>query len=107
MDFREYQQQALETRVREDLGLTYYALGLAGESGECVDKIKKIIRDQDGVVRLENLSPLLLEMGDVLWYLTMLANELNFSLETVALGNLDKLAHRKRAGTIQGSGDNR
>jgi hypothetical protein len=45
------------------------------------------------------------EAGDILWQLAGLCRVMGWDLEDVAQGNLDKLAARKEAGTIDGSGD--
>lgn len=84
----------------------YCALGLANEAGEVAGKIKKMIRDYDGVegtLRKETLK----ELGDTLWYLARLADELDCDLETVANQNIIKLKDRKERGVLGGSGDNR
>lgn len=47
------------------------------------------------------------ELGDVLWYVSLLAAELGISLEEVGERNLEKLAQRQHSGTLNGSGDNR
>lgn len=47
------------------------------------------------------------ELGDVLWYLSQLCNELDLDLGTIADGNLSKLLDRKSRGKLQGSGDDR
>jgi len=106
MKLNDYQDEARKTAIYpvED-ALTYTALGLCGESGEVAEKIKKWIRgDDNGSSLKENL---LYELGDVLWYLSNLAFELNYTLEEVARVNLDKLLARKMSGKIKGDGDNR
>ena len=50
---------------------------------------------------------LLLELGDVLWYVAQLATELNLSLDTIAETNLTKLASRAARNLISGDGDRR
>lgn len=82
--------------------LTYAALGLAGESGEYTEKIKKYIRDGwfDPQAAMK-------ELGDILWYVTRSANELGTSLEAIAEMNIQKLQSRKERGTLAGSGDDR
>ena len=47
------------------------------------------------------------ELGDVLWYTTVLANFLDLSLSQVAQKNIDKVADRQRRSAIGGSGDKR
>ena len=81
--------------------LAYLALGLAGESGEAVDKVKKHIRDG------ADLRAVVTELGDVLWYLDRLARVCGADLAAVAALNMAKLDARKARGTIAGSGDAR
>lgn len=76
-------------------------LGLIGEVGEVVELIKKDRRkgvDQNGMSRRKRLSQgdLASELGDVLWYLTRLANENGLVLADIAQGNLDKLEKRHK-----------
>ena len=108
LDFATYQKQALTTAVypgRGEGNFTYPALGLAGETGEVCEKLKKAIRDDGGKVSDERRSLLAKELGDVLWYIATLSTELGLDLEAIAAGNLAKLAARKEAGKIHGSGD--
>jgi NTP pyrophosphatase (non-canonical NTP hydrolase) len=53
------------------------------------------------------LEGLRLELGDVLWYVSQLATELNLSLDEIAEANLAKLASRVARDVIAGSGDRR
>ena len=97
MNFDEYQKKSRETAIYPDLGSNYIypTLGLAGESGEVSDKIKKVIRDDVGVLNAEKIQDLKKELGDVLWYVSQLSTELGLSLEDIAQSNLDKLFSRK------------
>lgn len=101
-----FQEEALSTAIYPK-GLAYPALGLAGEAGEVCEKIKKVIRDQDGDVDLNNRIEIKKELGDVLWYVAALAHELELDLSSVAEGVLIKLADRKKRNVLGGSGDNR
>ncbi len=106
MEFSEYQEGAKKTAQYPDSmnGRFFYpALGLAGEVGELLNKIKKISRDKV-VPDKEDLKG---ELGDVLWYLSQLSTELGIDLSEVAEHNLAKLSSRKERGVISGSGDNR
>lgn len=89
------------------LGLLYVSLGLVGEAGEIANKVKKIIRDNDGIISEEMHDALVKEYGDVLWYLAQSLDLLGVPFSSVAQANLDKLQKRKEAGKIQGSGDSR
>lgn len=83
----------------------YNVLGLNGEAGEVGEKIKKYARD--GGDFIQTRAAVQKELGDVLWYLAAVARNWMLTLEEVAQGNLDKLAARKAAGTLSGSGDSR
>jgi NTP pyrophosphatase (non-canonical NTP hydrolase) len=107
MEFNEYQRIARTTAVYKEPKIIYTALGLAGESGECCEKIKKMLRDDNGILTDIRRSDLIKELGDCLWYLSNLAADINVELETIANTNLDKLLDRKARGVIHGSGDNR
>lgn len=88
------------------IGLSYLGLGL-GEAGEVQGKIKKVIRDDLGIVTYEKKEEILAELGDVLWYVARIADELHVPLSEVAESNLRKLKSRHDRGVITGSGDNR
>lgn len=108
MDFDIYQNEASTTAKYPDgKALDYVVLGLASEAGEVAGKLKKVIRDNDGVFTDAHKEALLSELGDVLWYCAMIALELDTPLSRVAQGNLDKLASRNERGVIGGSGDSR
>jgi NTP pyrophosphatase (non-canonical NTP hydrolase) len=109
MDFAEYQSLSRRTatypRAGEDM--TYPALGLCGEAGEVAEKVKKTLRDDDGVLSDERREALSRELGDVLWYLSQLATEAGLDLEEIAAENLEKLFSRQERGVLRGSGDDR
>lgn len=109
MKINEYQKQALGTAIYPNKGdnIVYPTLGLCGEAGEVAEKVKKLIRDRDGVMNDEWKATTAMELGDVLWYASSVANELGFTLEEVAQMNLDKLNSRKERNVIKGDGDNR
>ena len=109
MDFKTYQKKARETAKYPNLGSNniYPTLGLVGEAGEVAEKVKKVIRDKNSIFDEESKLAIKKELGDVLWYLSNLCTEFNFSLEEVALNNLAKLKLRAAKGKISGSGDDR
>lgn len=108
MNLTEYQNEAMRTAIYPvDRGLEYATLGLASEAGEVAGKLKKVIRDSDGVMSATTRADLTDELGDVLWYIAGVARELGVTLESVAQHNLNKLADRQARGKLGGSGDNR
>ncbi len=111
MTFNNYQANAGRTafypRYLANDGLYYTALGLVGEAGEIANKVKKIMRDNNGNLEELAKADIFDELGDVLWYCASLADELGVNLEDVAKLNLIKLEDRMNRGKIQGSGDKR
>lgn len=109
MNFADYQKKSRKTAFYPNVNhnFIYPVLGLAGESGEVAEKIKKVLRDKEGKVDEKTRQEIVKEMGDVLWYLANLAAELGVSLEEVAQKNLEKLQSRKERNKLHGSGDNR
>jgi NTP pyrophosphatase (non-canonical NTP hydrolase) len=109
MDFTEYQEQAKATALYPDhgniYGLSYCTLGLAGEAGEFANKVKKIIRGDSSMSAASN--DLIAELGDVLWYISESARNLNVSLDLIATLNIEKLKSRQKREVVKGSGDNR
>ena len=108
MELSFYQQKALQTAIYPDTQrIAYPAMGLAGEVGEVMNKIKKVYRDKDGVFDKQTKQDIAKELGDVLWYLAVLSQDLGQGLDVVAKTNLNKLADRQERGKLSGSGDNR
>lgn len=108
MQLNEYQQHALDTAVySQEYRVIYPALGLTGEAGEVAEKIKKVLRDYNGDFQSINKHDILNEIGDVLWYVAVLTSDLGYSLEDVAVMNIEKLKSRQERDKIHGNGDNR
>ncbi len=110
MDFNEYQKLASRTATFDDNKLdplVYLTLGLAGESGEVVEKIKKVYRNDRGKLSAEKKEDLKRELGDVLWYLSQMSRVLGMEFENVAKANVEKLEDRSKRGVICSEGDNR
>jgi NTP pyrophosphatase (non-canonical NTP hydrolase) len=105
----DYQTAALSTAIYPNPGSNYIypVLGLVGESGEVAEKVKKLIRDGDGVLTDPDREKIALELSDVMWYAAILAFELDHTLEEILQMNLAKLASRKERGVLTGSGDYR
>lgn len=114
MTMNEYQIEAKKTADfptvmvgNEEVSWIYPAMGLAGEAGEVVEKLKKILRNKEGKITLEDVVAVTKEIGDVLWYLAILADELGVELENAAMGNVMKLRSRQERGVIKSVGDDR
>ena len=108
MDFSNYQWRTGHTAIYPmDKALEYLSLGLVSEAGEVAGKVKKIIRDHGSELTPELIEALEFELGDVLWYIAQLCTILKTNLGVVANKNVEKLALRKQANTIKGSGDDR
>ena len=109
MELKEYQKKAKETAIYPKLVYPwiYPAFGLSGETGEVLEKLKRVIRSKNGVVDAESLEGLKKEIGDVLWYLAMLSEELGVSMDDIAEENIAKLRSRKERGVLHSEGDNR
>jgi NTP pyrophosphatase (non-canonical NTP hydrolase) len=108
MEFGDYQRAAKRTAIyAERFRVVYPALGLASEAGEVAGKIKKVLRDQGGEFEAAPVEALKDELGDVLWYVAVLAADLGLSLDEIAAENLDKLASRSERGRLGGEGDRR
>jgi len=116
-DFVQYQADA---RVTADYPLTivggfdspgvlcpliYPTIGLSGEVGEYCNKVKKVLRDTNGMITPEVRQQLLDELGDILWYVSENVSALDAMLDDVALANIRKLKSRAERGMIGGSGD--
>jgi len=109
MQANDYQNRALETAIYPNRGanFVYPTLGLVGEAGEVADKLKKVIRDGDGVLTDTVRDAVAKELGDCMWYVAVLASELDYELSEIMAMNLAKLASRQQRGVISGSGDAR
>ncbi|HOA18528.1 MAG TPA: nucleoside triphosphate pyrophosphohydrolase family protein [bacterium] len=109
MNFREYQKKSRETAVYQNLGKNYIypLLGLAGETGEVVEKFKKLLRNNDGVIDKEFIESIKKELGDVLWYISQISTELDIELDDIAETNIKKLKSRMERNVIKSYGDDR
>ena len=87
--------------------VVYPVIGLAGETGEVAEKVKKTIRDNGADFDQERTAEIVKELGDVLWYVANIAADLGTTLEEVAARNIEKLRSRADRDRLHGSGDNR
>lgn len=108
MNLNDYQKKASETAVYgAGNKIIYPSLGLCGEAGEVAEKVKKVLRDNNGNFTVEKIQELKKELGDVMWYVAALSRDLGLSLEEVCEANLEKLYSRKDRNMIHGNGDDR
>ncbi len=110
MTFDEYQKQALTTAISNPdplMDKTIWAMGVAGEAGEVLEKWKKIVAYKDGKTTEDDVAELGKELGDVVWYVAVMAHHLGLSFDDIMLQNTQKLADRKKRGVQKGAGDNR
>ena len=122
MELNKYQERAMTTCMPSCENISYMLLNLVGEVGELASKIAKHIRKGnmtiggkclpnglhtilEGEEWLNADKELMKEAGDILWQLSGLCTVMGWELNDVAKMNLDKLAARKAAGTIDGNGD--
>ena len=107
-DLDMYQQVAKTTAIYpREQAIIYPTLGLTGEAGEVANKVKKIIRDDGNKINESLVQEISAEIGDCLWYISVLADDIGVKLSDIANSNLEKLENRKKKGTIHGSGDDR
>jgi NTP pyrophosphatase (non-canonical NTP hydrolase) len=104
MTLSEYQQLVKQFLLPESDNREYLVYGLGAEAGEVLDVFAKAVRDNQGQVPLE---PLKKELGDVLFFVAMVAKKYGMSLDDVAISNVNKLRSRKERNVLKGSGDDR
>ena len=95
----EYQQAAARTinpTLSEDQRLLDAAAGLAEEAGEVLAHVRKHLMQGRPLDR----DALVLELGDALWCIAIVARSLDVSLSDVVARNLDKLAARYPDGFV-------
>jgi NTP pyrophosphatase (non-canonical NTP hydrolase) len=110
MNFTEYQEKALRTNLTKAdplKELMQQVLGLGDESGEVLALFKKWIRDTDADPAKLDKDKLKKELGDILWYIAVVAHDTGISMDDIATANIEKLASRQQRSTLTGSGDDR
>jgi NTP pyrophosphatase (non-canonical NTP hydrolase) len=111
MTLDEYQQHALKTAYHDPkykdtlMDQTIWVMGIAGEAGEVVEKWKKVIAYQEGKLTSEDRELFKKELGDVVWYIAVMAHSLGFTFEEVMQLNVRKLRDRQKRDVIKGAGD--
>ena len=111
--FKDYQKNAKTFLLEKLLSMPktdlakYCALGINEEAGEVAGKVKKSIRDDEQELQPERIEAIALELGDTLWYITIMADAIGIPLHRIAEMNIEKLTDRKERNVIKGDGDNR
>lgn len=121
MELNDYQKRAMGTCMPASNNFSYMFLNLVGEVGEFASKVAKAIRKDNATIMENHITlweqqcgkdlvfreEMRKEAGDILWQLSGLCKVMGWSLEEVAVENLEKLASRQERGKIDGEGDNR
>ncbi|MEK4707057.1 nucleoside triphosphate pyrophosphohydrolase family protein [Bacillus sp. FSL R10-2780] len=113
----QYQEATLRTwNKRNDFGfrVSNAALGLTGEAGEVADLVKKAIYHGHGFQPAHcpgeangNVHKLALELGDIMYYVGIMAHEMGYTLQDIAEMNIKKLAKRYPDGFSREASQNR
>ncbi|MDA1867346.1 MULTISPECIES: nucleoside triphosphate pyrophosphohydrolase family protein [Bacillus cereus group] len=113
----QYQEAALRTwNTNHDFGgrVLNAALGLTGEAGEVADVVKKAIFHGHGFDPAHcpgeeegNTHKIALELGDILYYISIMSHEMGYTLEDIAQMNISKLATRYPDGFSREASQNR
>ena len=103
MDFRKYQQEALQTDQvpsGTENDVIVPLMGLVGEAGSLMTEYKKHLRDGDAhQLFKEGIAE---ELGDLLWYIANVTSKFDLDLQEIAEGNLKKCIDRWGAkGSLQ------
>jgi NTP pyrophosphatase (non-canonical NTP hydrolase) len=77
------------------------ALGLTGEAGEFADHVKKLIFHGKNDYDTDRREKMILELGDVMWYVMQGCSGLNITLEELIQRNIDKLSARHSEGVFK------
>ena len=73
------------------------AVGISAEGGEFMEIVKKMVF-QGKPYNDDNREHLIIELGDVMWYVMQACKALDVSIEEVVAGNVDKLKKRYPGG---------
>lgn len=111
----------MTTCTESSMNDTYLLFGLVAEVGELADKVAKAKRKDIITISGNHILPnvpskenakdfndfvngFVKELGDVLWFVALIAKHAGLTLEEVAQLNLDKLADRAKRNVIIGEG---
>lgn len=104
-EYQELSKRTIPNGVLKDV-ISNYAMGLAGEGGEVIDLLKKVIHHGHPMT-IETKDKLSKEIGDTMHYVAGLCTLLEFNLEDVCKENIEKLKKRYPTGFSQFDSINR
>lgn len=99
-EYEEFVDASLNKPMNSQYRLLLGSIGLAGETGEVCEHIKKFVFHKGKTL---NLAKLKLELGDVLWYLTLICNTCDIHLDEIIDANIIKLEERMDQANVRGS----
>ena len=100
-------KKLIEAGLLVDVSFIYSSLGISGEAGEVVEKVKKVVRNDLGRMSYEKKEQIIKEIGDCFWYLAELCTFMKVDMEDVMEYNIHKLRDRQQRDVICNEGDNR
>ena len=104
----EYQEFTPQTFIVKEYPISsqiaYLYSGLAAEAGEVVGNYAKFVRGDFDKTELRNRT--YKELGDVMYFVSQIANTFNINLEDILVENKFKLSERMKANKIKGDGEN-
>jgi len=103
-NFDDYQRKAASFRV-PDSTPEERVFGLLEEAGEVAGVFKRVFRGDYNADQAA--QKLFFELGDILWYLSQVASDNNWTLSDIAKENINKLESRKLRNALLGNGDTR
>jgi NTP pyrophosphatase (non-canonical NTP hydrolase) len=82
-----YQEQAMKFARYPMKGqnLEYTVIGLAGETGELVNHIQRLIRDFNGIITQDMIKLIVNELGDICWYVSGVCFESGVKIDEIPL----------------------
>lgn len=96
-ELEEYQDWVRENVYGDDFGVPLLIMSNAfgGEAGELMNVIKKVYRDDKGVVTKARKQDIISELGDNIWYIAAICNEIGVTLDEVIENNIQKINERR------------
>lgn len=93
MNIDDFQTHAIDSIVIKDrsvAALAHRTLGITGEAGILANTIKRVIRDKNGQADEEDLEVIKERLGDVIYYVAVLADFYDLKLSDIAARNMEQ-----------------